>query len=281
MKADLALVSPGFFAALDIGLLRGRDFNWQDNEHAPQVAILSQTLARRLFPAGNVLGQRVNIGTDPQRQNLEVVGIVTDTHLFDIRSPNVSTVYMNVLQAGDFAQWGNLEVRATGNPLAIASAVQNTVGSLGHEYVLNMRTLKQVEDQALLNERMTAMLSELFGAIALLVAGTGLYGLMAYTVAQRTRELGLRMALGARPGGILWLVLRESLALIAAGLAIGIPLALAAARLVGHMLYGLSPNDPLTLAVALLALVMAMLLAGYLPARRAMKVDPVEVLRYE
>jgi ABC-type antimicrobial peptide transport system permease subunit len=147
--------------------------------------------------------------------------------------------------------------------------------------VLKVKTLKQVKDQALLSERVTAMLAELFGAIALLVAGTGLYGLMAYSVAERTREIGLRMALGARQSGILWLVARESLAPIAIGLAIGIPLALVAARMVAHMLYGLSSHDPLTLAGALAALITAMMVAGYLPVRRGMNVDPMVALRHE
>jgi predicted permease len=280
-QAGLAWVSPGFFETLGIRLLSGRDFNWQDNAHSPRVATLSQSLAGRLFPSGDAIGRRINIGAEPEWQNVEVVGIVTDTHLYDVRSGNTSTVYVDALQAEDFAHWSSLEVRAMGNPMGVAAAARNAVDGLGHEYVLMMRTLAQVKDQALLNERLTAMLSELFGGLALLLVATGLYGLMAYNVAQRTREMGIRMALGAPQASILWMVLRETLILIIIGLGIGIPCALMAAKLIAHMLFGLSPHDPLTLGAVLLALILATAVAGYIPARRATKVDPMVALRYE
>ena len=281
LRAGLAWVSPGFFETLGIRLMSGRDFNWQDNAHSPRVAILSQSLAGRLFPAEEAIGRRINIGAEPEWQNVEVVGIVTDTHLYSVRSRNTSTAYVNALQTEDFAHWSSLEVRAAGNPMAVAAAARNAVNGLSHEYVLMMGTLEQVKDQALSTERLTAMLSELFGGLALLLVATGLYGLMAYNVAQRTREMGIRMALGAPQASILWMVLRETLTLIMIGLAIGIPCALMAAKLIAHMLFGLSPHDPLTLGAVLLALVFATVLAGYLPARRATKVDPMVALRYE
>jgi predicted permease len=281
IQARLAWVSPGFFETLGIRLLSGRDFNWQDNAHSPRVATLSRSLAGRLFPAGDAIGRRINIGAEPEWQNVEVVGIVADTHLYDVRSANTSTVYVDALQAEDFAHWSSLEVRAAGNPMGVAAAARNTVDGLGHEYVLMMRTLEQVKEQALLNERLTAMLSELFGGLALLLAATGLYGLMGYNVAQRMREMGIRMALGAPPASILWMVLRETLTVIIIGLAVGIPCALMAAKLIAHMLFGLSPHDPLTLGAVLLALIFATGLAGYIPARRATKVDPMVALRYE
>jgi predicted permease len=280
-QAGQAWVSPGFFETLGIRLLSGRDFNWKDNEHSPRVAILSQSLAGHLFPAEDAIGRRINIGTEPKWQNVEVVGIVADTHLYDVRSGNTCAAYVDALQAGDFAHWSSLEVRATSNPMAVAVAARNTVDNLGHEYVLMSRTLKQVKDQSLLNERLTAMLSELFGGLALLLVATGLYGLMAYNVAQRMREMGIRMALGAPPASILWMVLRETLTLIIIGLAIGIPCALMAAKLIAHMLFGLSPHDPLTLGAVMLALILATVLAGYIPARHATKVEPIVALRYE
>jgi predicted permease len=281
IQAGQAWVSPGFFETLGIRLLSGRDFNWQDNERSPRVAILSQSLAGRLFPAGDAIGRRINIGAEPKWQNVEVIGIVADTHLYDVRTGNTATAYVDVLQMGEFAHWSSLEVRAAGNPMAVVAAARNTVDALGHEYVLMMRTLEQVKDRALLNERLTAMLSELFGGLALLLVATGLYGLMGYNVAQRTRELGVRIALGAPQASILWMVLRETLTLIIIGLAIGIPCALMAAKLIAHMLFGLSPHDPLTLGAVLLALILATVLAGYIPARRATKVDPMVALRYE
>ena len=281
MKADLAWVTPGFFEALSIRLMGGRAFNLSDNEHSARVAILSKSLARRLFPAGEALGHRVNIGADPKWQNLEVVGIAADARLYDVRNPNTFIAYVDALQVGDLLHWSELEVRTAAGPAAATGAVSNVVDSLGHEYVLSARTLGQVKDGALLNERLTAMLSELFGGLALLLVATGLYGLMSYSVAGRTREMGIRMALGARPAGILWMVWRETLALVALGLLIGIPAAWLAARLIAHMVYGLSPHDPLTFAAVLLVLVAVTTIAGYFPARRATRVDPLRALRHE
>jgi predicted permease len=280
-RADLAMVSPGFFQTLGISLLRGRDFNWRDNEKAPRVAILSQRLAQQLFPAGDAIGQDINIGKDPKRRNVEVVGIVSDARLYDVRSPNVLAVYMAVLQEGEFAHYQALEVRSARDPTVIASSVRHTVDSLGREYVLNAGTLTHADDLAFLNERIIAMLSEFFGGLALLLVATGLYGLMAYTVTRRTREIGIRIALGGEQRGVLWMVMRESLGVVMAGLAIGIPAALAAARLISSMLFGLTPTDPPTIGVATLAMICVTLLAAYLPARRASKVEPMVALRYE
>ncbi len=165
--------------------------------------------------------------------------------------------------------------------MVIASSVRQTVDSLGREYVLKAGTLTQVDDLAFLNERVIAMLSEFFGGLALLLVAIGLYGLMAYTVSRRTREIGIRMALGAEQRGVLWMVMRESLALVIAGVAIGLPAALAAPRLISSMLFGLTPTDPPTIGMATLAMIGVTLLAAYLPARRASKVEPMVALRYE
>jgi hypothetical protein len=245
------------------------------------VAILSQSLARRLFPAGTPIGRRVNIGAEPQWQNVEVVGIAADARLYDIRNPNTFTAYVDALQAGELLHWSELEVRTAGHPAAVAGAVRILVDSLGHEYVLSARSLDQVKDGTLLNERLTALLAELFGALAVLLVSTGLYGLMSYSVAGRTREMGIRLALGARPSAILWMVLRETLALVTIGLLAGIPSALLAAPLIAHLIYGVSAHDPVTLAAVLFVVVAATAVAGYLPARRATHVDPMQALRHE
>jgi predicted permease len=281
VRADLTPVSPGFFATLGIRLRQGRDFNWQDNEHAPRVAILSRRLAQQLFSSGDAIGRHLRIGTEPQRQNVEVVGIAEDARLFDIRKPNVATVYVDVLQEGEYAHWSSLEVWTTGSPAAVAAAVRRAVDSFGHEYVLQTRPLREVLDRTLLNERLLAMLAAFFGALSLLLAALGLYGLMAYTVTQRTREMGIRMALGAQRRNVLWKVLREALWLVAVGMAVGVPAALAATRLIGHMLFGLAADDPATLAVASGALAAVGALAAYLPAHRATRIDPAVALRHE
>jgi predicted permease len=281
LKADLAWVSPGLLETLGIRLLGGRAFNTQDTAHSPRVAILSQSLARRLFPAGTPIGRRINIGAEPRWQSVEVVGIAADARLYDIRNPNTFTAYVDALQAGELLHWSELEVRTAAHPAAAAGAVRNLVDSLGHEYVLSARSLEQVKDGALMNERLTALLSELFGALAVLLVATGVYGLMSYRVAGRTREMGIRLALGARPSAILWMVWRETIALVTIGLLAGIPAALLAAPLIAHLIYGLSAHDPATLAAVLFVVLAATAVAGYLPARRATHVDPMQALRNE
>jgi len=161
------------------------------------------------------------------------------------------------------------------------SAVRSTLDSVGRESVESAMPLSQAVQRSILQERITAMLSAFFGALALLLAAIGLYGLMAYNVTRRTRELGIRLALGAQGNGILKMVLGETLKLTLIGIAVGLPCALAATRLIAHMLFGVTPYDPLTLAAVSFALLAVGALAGYIPARRAMRVDPIVALRYE
>ena len=279
--ADFDLVTPGAFRALGIALLSGRSFDWQDDDHAAHVAVVSKNLAEKLFPSGNAIGQHIDVTLQPKWQNLEVVGVVSDASLYDIRKDRPPTLYLPCTQYGEFMKWPTLLVQTSMPPAAIGGALRQTVELLGHEYVSSIHSVEQSIDGSILRERITAMLSAFFGALALLLAAIGLYGLMAYAVTQRTREIGIRMALGAERSGVLKTVLGETLVLVGTGVAIGLPCALAATRLIGHMLYGVSPNDPLTLAWVVGALFAAGTLAGYLPARRAMRVDPMVALRYE
>jgi predicted permease len=279
--ADFAMVMPGAFRALGMALLSGRTFDWQDDDHAAHVAIVSKNLAEKLFPSGNAIGRHIDVTSDPKWQNLEVIGVVSDASLYDIRKDRPPTLYVPCTQYREFMKWPTLLVQTSMPPAAIAGALRQTVESLGHEYIVSIKSVEQNIDRSILQERITAILSAFFGALALLLAAIGLYGLMAYAVTQRTREIGIRMALGAKRSSVLKAVLRETLVLVGAGVAIGLPCALAATRLIAHMLYGLSPNDPVTLGCAVGALLAVGLLAGYLPARRAMKVDPLVALRYE
>jgi predicted permease len=280
-EADFAAASPGFFETIGISLLRGRGFSWQDTEKTQRVAVLSEKLATELFPSGDAVGRRVGIGSDPKRQDLEVIGVVSNARIHNVRSPQLAAVYVDALQEGQLAHWGNLLIRTTGDPTAIVPEVGRLVNSMGHEYVFGAKTLKQADDQALLNERMTAALSEVFGGLALLVAAVGLYGLMAFAVTRRTHEIGIRMALGAPRRDVRSMVLGQTIRLVAIGIAIGVPCALAANRAVAHLLFGLSPDDPLTMAVVSLSLLLTGLAAGYIPAMRATKVDPMVALRHE
>jgi predicted permease len=278
-NADGVTVSPGFFQMIGIPLLRGRNFDATEDQRHPRVAIVSSSLAERLFPNGDAIGKTIRFGFMPEYQNIEIIGIAGNARILDLRDAAVPVVYFSDLQAP--SQWGNLTVRTSESPEALAKTVGHEIESLGHEYALSTKTIPQVISQELVEERVTAMLSGFFAVLALLLASIGLYGLMSYTVTRRTREIGIRVAVGAQRQNVLWLVLRETLALALLGIAIGIPTALAATRLVATMLFGLSPSDLPTIAVVSLLLLLVALFAGYLPARRASSIDPIVALRTE
>jgi predicted permease len=277
--ANAANVSPGFFQTLAIPLLRGRVFNDLDDEHHPRVAILSAALASRLFPNSDALGKSIRFGVMTDYQNLQIVGIAADARLINLRDPSPPILYVSSLQYP--RQWGYLLVRTAESPDTVAKPIAQHVDSLGREYALTTQTITEVVSSQLTEERVTALLSGFFAALALLLASIGLYGLMSYAVTRRTRELGIRVAIGAQRQNILWIVLRETLALALIGLAIGIPCAISACRLISSMLFGLSPSDLPTIAVVSLLLLLVALFAGYLPARRASAIDPIVALRAE
>jgi len=280
-STDFGMVMPGFFRTENITLLRGRSFLWSDDAKAPRVAIVSENFAQMAFSRGNAVGQHIDITTEPKWQNLEIVGVVSNASLYDIRKPRQPTVYLPTTQYGDWADDDQLLVR-TNLPLATTLlAIRSVLDSVGRESILSANQLSQTVTRSLLQERITAMLSAFFGALALLIAGIGLFGLMAYNVTRRTRELGIRFALGAQRSSVLGMILRETLALTLIGVAIGLPCALIATRLIAHMLFGVKPYDPITLAAVTIALLAVAALAGYIPARRAMRVDPMVALRYE
>lgn len=282
VMGNAAMVSPGFLHTLGITIVRGRDIDWTDDErHHPHVAILSSSLAARLFPMGNALGERIRFGFMPGFQDLEVVGIANNARLFDLHDPTAPVVYLPYLQFPEWDRWGYLFVRTGKPPEALAKAVGNEIASLGREYALSMKKLGEEISLGLVEDRAVALLSSFFGVLALLLALVGLYGLTSYGVTRRTREIGIRAALGARRAAILWLVLREALALGLVGVAVGIPCALAASRLIAGMLFGVSSGDLPTLAAVSLLLVIVALLAVYLPALRATRVDPMVALRCE
>jgi len=275
-----AMVTSGFLRTLGISLVRGRDFEWTDDEHHPRVVIISRSLAARLFPAGNALGRRIRFSFMPEMQNLEVVGVADSTRFLDLHTAAPSAIYLPALQSGP-AAWEYLFVRTRRAPGTLAQVVENEINSLGRDYVLGASTVDEEVSQSLVEDRAVAMLSSFFGGLALLLASIGLYGLMSYSVSRRTREIGIRAALGARRTNLVWLVLREALALVLVGLAIGIPAALAANRLIASMLFGVSPGDLPTVAAVSLLLFASAAFAGYLPARRASRTDPMVALRYE
>jgi predicted permease len=276
--ATLFNVSPEFFRTLGIPLVSGREFEWSDDEEHPRVAIVDSNLARKLAPSGEILGARVRFGVQPDFQQLQVVGVARSARLIDLRDPNALVIYIAATQHPGYDT--NLFVRAQ-NPEAITRMVEREAGSFGREYAASAKTLEDNAGRALAEDRATAMLSSLFAGLALLLAGIGLFGLMSYTVTRRTREIGIRMALGSQRLTILRLVLGEALLLAIAGVLIGAPCALAATRLITHVLFGVAPGDPLAFTVAASALLVIGAIGGYWPARRAMQTDPIIALRSE
>jgi predicted permease len=270
-------ITPQFFATFGLPLLQGRDFNAQDSVGSPKVIIVSDSFARYFYGGENPLGKRISMGPV---KDLEIVGVVGDAKLWNLKETMSRTVYYAQEQRHMGRQ--RLCVRAMGDASALVAAIRHEVRSLDPNLpVFNVKTFADQINESINRERLVALLSSFFGFFALLLAGLGLYGVMAYSVVRRTREIGIRMALGARAGNVLWLVLRETLLLALIGIAVGLPAALAVARLTKGLMFGLAANDPLTIALSMLLMIGIAALAGYLPAKRAGRVDPMIALRTE
>jgi len=279
VMANEVTIWPGFFNTLGIRLLSGSNFQLIDDEKHPHLAIVSKGLAERLFVKGDAVGKHIRLGFMPDSQDLEIVGVADDARLLNLRDAAPPIVYISCLQYP--VLWGDLYVRTKGDPEALAKTIGLEIESLGHEYVLRSATVGQMISRVLVNERVIALLSGFFAALALLLASIGLYGLMSYGVTRRTREIGVRVALGAQQGIVRWMILRETLTLTLFGIAIGIPSGLGATRLIASMLFGLAPSDFSTILTACLLLLAVAFLAGYLPARKASSIDPILALRTE
>jgi predicted permease len=275
--AIFELVGPQFFHMIGMRVIAGREFEWRDGETAPPVAIISESLARRLFPDGRAIGQHIDFF---ERKNLEIVGVVNSASLWIPRSREPLAVYLAYLQMPAY-NGPLVDIRIRGDASAVLPAVRESIVSLGRDVVLDAETLNHRADRFLLTERMVAMLGGFFGGLALLLASIGIYGLMSQTVSRRTPEIGLRMALGARPREVVGLILQQVLWMAAAGLAVGIPATLAASRLIAGLVYGVGASDPGVLIASSLFLVFVAALAGFVPALRASRVDPMTALRAE
>ena len=282
LEAYFNRVGPNFFETLGIPLALGRTIGEGDTEAAPKVAVVNQTFARQFLSGGNPVGRRIGFGDEKTAGDTEIVGVVGDAKYSDLRREVPPTVYVPCLQDLKWLGPINFEVRTVGDPMQMASAVRRVAQDLDSNLTLyQIRTQVDQINMSLFQERLFARLTSFFGMLAALLACVGVYGIMAFAAAQRTREIGIRMALGASRGGILGMVLRETCLLVAIGIAIGILVALGASRLISTLLFGLKPTDPLTISVAALLMVAAAVFAGYVPARRAARVDPMVALRYE
>ncbi len=283
-SAQLNIVGPRYFETVGMTLLAGRGIGPEDTETSSKVAVINEALAHYYFGNQNPIGKRLGLGGTKHAADLEVVGLVKDAKYNDLREKSPPMFFVSVFQNPEYMH--DLEVRTAGNSTAAAADIRRTLNDIDSKLtVRQVTTLSQQVDASLNQERLIAQLSSFFGGLALMLACVGLYGVMAYAVTRRTNEIGIRMALGAQRGDVLWMVLRETLALVLIGVGIGIPAALATTRLVSSLisglLFGLRANDPSTIALAALLLVAVAVLAGYIPARRASHVDPMVALRYE
>jgi predicted permease len=279
-------VAPGYFQTMGLPILLGRDFQSQDvnspNKSSEQttsrkVAIINAAMARRFFGESNPIGKRFGWGDPPDlKYDTEIIAVATNAIYSNLREETPPIIYFPGIR-GQL-----LVIRAAGKPESVASSITNEIKAVDKDLMFSgIKTVPQLIDQSLTLERLLARLSSFFGLVALLLAAIGLYGVMAYGVVRRTKEIGIRMAIGAQPRSVRWMVVRETLLLVFAGVIIGIPTALAVTRFISSLLYGVEPTDPRTILIGVLVTVVSAVLASFLPARTASRVDPLVALRYE
>jgi predicted permease len=270
-------VGEQYFEVLGIPVVEGRTFSPQDTPASPHVAVINQTMAQKLFPQGSPLGRHFSMGGRDD-YDFEVIGVVKDAKYNSVRETPRPVWYVAAEQEKEDADC--LAIRTGSNTKALLSQLRGVIRAENPDLAVSeITTLREVVDGSLNRERLLAMLTAIFSGLALLLAAMGIYGVIAYSVARRTGEIGIRMALGARPALVLSMVLRESLRLVAIGLGIGIAIALVCGRLIAAQLYGTTPSDPLTVTASVGVLLAVALAATILPARRAARLDPLAALR--
>jgi predicted permease len=276
------LVSPGYLATLGIPLLLGRDFSAADFSGKQGVVIVNQAFASRYYGDRNPVGHRLGLGNEPgTATDLEIIGVARDSKFYNVREAIRPLVYFDNDQNPDIQQI-NVYLRTSDRPEHMFAAIRQLVSGLDTAIPpFAMRTLDEQAELTLARDRMVTTLASIFGVVAALLAAIGIYGLMSFNVARRTREIAVRMALGANSGTVTWMVLREVLALAGAGIAVALPAAWALMGLVQSQLFGVKPHDPVSLWVAAGILALVALFAGYLPVRRAAAIEPMAALRAE
>jgi putative ABC transport system permease protein len=274
-------ISANYFSTLGVPLLAGREFAESDTANSPKVAVVSESLVRRFFPEGNAIGTRFAWGGGKVAPNITIVGVVKDSKQSHVRDGNVPYIYYPYSQETRLTGM-TFYVRTQQDPLLLANGLRGEVQHLdGNLPVYDLKTFERVVNEDLFAERMVAGLSASFGGLAALLAALGIYGVLAYLVVQRTREIGIRMALGARPGNVRFLIFREVGFMVIAGLLVGLPMAYGLARLSETLLFGVKAGDPLIYVLTLAVIGVVAGVACYVPARRATRVHPIVALRYE
>ncbi len=282
MQAFMNAVSPGYWKTMGIPLVEGRDFDGRDRGGAIRAAIVNRAFATHFFGNQSPIGRHIGFGNGPEsKRNIEIVGMV-DNSLYEGPREGVHRQVFVPFEESNFPNGAAFYVRTSMDASTMYGVLRRKIADLDPAMpVFAMKTLEEQLDETLSTERLIAILSAVFGALATLLAALGLYGVLAFAVARRTKEIGLRMALGASRGAVVWMVLRESLTLLAIGLAVAVPSAYLLNRYVGSQLYGVKANDIWTAATALVILAVVALGAGLVPARRASTIDPIKALRYE
>jgi predicted permease len=275
-QAQENFVSPGYFRTVGIPLLRGRDFTAADTKGRQRVVVVTEAFAKHFFGTTDVVGARFGYD-DPE---LEIIGVARDVRVNGLKDPAPRMVYRALAQRPQYVQ--SLDARINGRPEAVIAGLRNAIASVDRDLpVREVVTMGSVIERGLSRERLVARLAGAFGVLALLLAAIGLYGVISYSVARRTNEMGVRLALGASPGGVSWLVLRDSLGVILTGLAVGVALWFPLLGLTRSLVYGVSPHDPRLLALSLGALLLVGVMAGMIPALRASRIDPIDAIRVE
>ena len=275
------LVSPGFFDLYAIALLRGRDFAWRDGESAPKVAIVNETLARKLSALDDIIGRRVQITSGKVTDDVEVIGVVADANVASIRERHVAGLYRPLMQDLRRAQNPMVHVRVIGDVATARRNYVEVVNADGQHLVRALFTMDEWIGNAVMAQQLIAGMASVAGGLAMILASVGLFGMLAYSVSSRVREIGIRVSIGATEGEVLRMIMREALAVVLPGIAAGIPLALALAWAIRSQLYGVSATDPWTTTWAALVFLATATVASWLPARRASKIQPIDALRQD
>jgi len=280
---NMTLISSGYFRTMGTPLLAGRDFNDRDTPASPKVAIVNQAFARQVFGTENPVGQtfKIDVYRGEAQPEYQVVGLVKNTKYADLREDFEPIAFYPRAQSTRQNSYGEIMVRSNLELESLLESLRHAVAEVNPAITIDFRVLNAQIKEGLLRERLLATLSGFFGALALVLATIGLYGVIAYLVVRRTNEIGIRMALGATPSRILMMVLREAVTLLAFGVAIGAVLMLAAGRMASTLLFGLKPHDPATLVLAAALLCIVAVAASLLPARRAARLEPTVALREE